>query len=163
MQEVTGMHMHYYMVCKRKLWFFEHNLSMEQHNEDVQMGRIIDESSYDREEKHININNTINIDYIKGNVIHETKKSNKIEDASIMQVKYYIYYLKKHGADGFIGEINYPLLKKKVHVSLEEGDIEKIENICRDIKEICSGKVPEQAKVKKSICKKCAYFDMCMI
>ena len=38
---------------------------MEQNNENVSLGKIIDESSYMREDKHINIDNVINIDFNK--------------------------------------------------------------------------------------------------
>lgn len=69
---------------------------MESSNEDVELGKLIDENSYSNDEKHINIDNVINIDFIRlDNVLHEIKKSNKIENASIWQVKYYLYYLKK--------------------------------------------------------------------
>ena len=36
---------------------------MEHSNEHVNLGKIIDENSYSREDKHININNVINIDF----------------------------------------------------------------------------------------------------
>jgi CRISPR-associated exonuclease Cas4 len=136
---------------------------MEKDNENVMLGKIIDENSYSREDKHININNVINIDFIKDDILCETKKSNKIEKASVMQLKYYLYYLKKNGADGFTGEINYPLLKKKVIVCLEKDDEENIEKICGDILKICRNPVPELMNEKKPICRKCAYYDLCMI
>jgi len=163
MKNITGMQIYYYMVCKRKLWYFTHSLTMEQDNENVMLGKIIDENSYSREDKHININNVINIDFIKDDILCETKKSNKIEEASIMQLKYYLYYLKINGADGFTGEINYPVLKKKVSVSLEENDEKEIEKICNDILSITEGSIPQLVNTKKSICKKCAYYDLCMI
>lgn len=163
MENITGMQIYYYIVCKRKLWYFSHSLTMENNNENIMLGKIIDENSYNREDKHININNVINIDFIKDDILCETKKSNKIEQASVMQVKYYLYYLEKNGADGFTGEINYPVLKKKVSVSLENDDKEKLEKICDDIINICKNPIPESADVKKSICKKCAYYDLCMI
>ena len=38
---------------------------MESDNENVLLGKILDEGSYAREDKHINIDNVINIDFIK--------------------------------------------------------------------------------------------------
>ena len=55
MKNITGMQIYYYMVCKRKLWYFTHSLTMEQDNENVMLGKIIDENSYSREDKNINI------------------------------------------------------------------------------------------------------------
>ena len=75
MEKITGMHIYYYFVCKRKLWYYINNLQMEHSNEHVNLGKIIDENSYSREDKHININNVINIDFIRDDIICETKKS----------------------------------------------------------------------------------------
>ena len=135
---------------------------MEQNNEDVAIGKILDENSYNRDKKHINIDNVINIDFIKKDgIIHEVKKSNKIEDASIWQVKYYIYYLKQRGVD-VKGKIDYPLLKKTLDVELEKEDIVRIEEMLDEIKEITSNKrIPGCSR--KNICKKCAYHDLCFI
>lgn len=76
MEKITGMHIYYYFVCKRKLWYYVNNLQMEHSNEHVNLGKIIDENSYSREDKHININNVINIDFIRDDIICETKKAN---------------------------------------------------------------------------------------
>ena len=40
-QRITGMMMYYYFVCKRKLWYFCKQLTMEQYNENVKIGKII--------------------------------------------------------------------------------------------------------------------------
>lgn len=161
-KDITGMQIYYYMVCKRKLWYYSNSIQMENDNENVVLGKLIDENSYVREEKHININNVINIDYIKDNMICETKKSKKIEQASVMQLKYYLYYLKKNGADDFIGELDFPALKQKTIVKLEKEDEKTLEDMCKKISELCkSDKPPEYHK--KGICKNCAYYDLCAI
>jgi len=75
----------------RKLWYFAHEIQMEQNNENVQIGSVLDEKSYARDRKHINIDQIINIDFIREtNILHEVKKSRKIEDASIWQVILYL-------------------------------------------------------------------------
>lgn len=162
MKDITGMHIYYYMVCTRKLWYFSNSLKMESDDENVSLGKIIDENSYSREEKHININNIINIDFIKDDILYETKKSKQIEEASIMQVKYYLYYLKINGATGFTGEINYPALRQKITVKLEPDDEKLLDDICCKINEIITQSIPP-VYVKKGICKKCAYHDLCLI
>ena len=97
-KDVTGVMIYYYEVCKRKLWYFCNEIQMEQGNESVAIGKAIDEETYQRDEKHINIDNIINIDFIRSKgVLHEVKKSKKIEEASIFQVKYYLYFLKNRG------------------------------------------------------------------
>lgn len=162
MDKISGMHVYYYMVCKRKLWYFTHSLRMEHEDENVALGKIIDDNYYSRQEKSINIDNVINIDFIRNDLICETKKSRKIEDASIMQLKYYLFYLKSRGVDGYKGEINYPLLKQKVVVELTEGDIKELENICSEVLKIMSSdKIP--VMIQKGMCKKCAYYNFCKI
>ena len=49
---------------------------MESDNENVMLGKLLDENSYRRDDKHINIDNVINIDFIKEHQeLHEIKKS----------------------------------------------------------------------------------------
>ena len=60
-ERITGVMIYYYFVCKRKLWYFCHDIRMETENEDVILGKILDESSYKKKDKHVNIDDIINI------------------------------------------------------------------------------------------------------
>ena len=74
-KEITGVMVYYYKVCLRKLWYFYHHIQMEQNNENVKIGKILDEETYRKDDKHINIDNIINIDFIRSQgVLHEIKK-----------------------------------------------------------------------------------------
>ena len=160
---VTGMYIYYYYVCKRKLWYFSNGLAMESENENVKLGKLIDETTYKQNKKHIMINNTINIDFIsEHNLLHEVKKSRKVEEAGIAQLKYYIYYLKKRGVEGIRGRIDYPLLKQSINVELSEEDEKELESATADIIKIISADLPPQYENKKK-CKSCAYYDLCCI
>ena len=162
-REITGVMIYYYKVCLRKLWYFYHEINMEQENENVQIGKILDEETYKRDEKHINIDNVINIDFIRSQgTLHEIKKSKKIEEASILQLKYYLYYLNKRGVSGIKARIDYPLLKKTMEVELSEADKNEIDQILDTIIKIVNSDIPPQLQ-KKSICKSCAYCDLCFI
>ena len=104
--EITGIMVYYYFVCKRKLWYFCHGIQMEAENENVQLGKLLDASSYSRDSKHVLIDNMINIDFIRDkNEVHEVKKSKAIEDAGIWQLKYYLYYLKNKGVNDVTGSV----------------------------------------------------------
>lgn len=154
---------YYYEVCKRKLWYFYNEIQMEDGNENVAIGKVLDEQTYKRDKKHINIDNIINIDFIRSKgILHEVKKSNKIEKASILQVKYYLYFLRKRGVENIKGKIDYPLLKQNVEIQLNEEDILNIEKILADIDSIVKAKYPPTLE-KKIICKSCAYYDLCFI
>lgn len=136
---------------------------MESENENVSVGKFVDESSYIKNRKHIMINNEINIDFIENsNTIHEIKKSRKIEKASTWQVKYYLYYLKKNNINNLDAKIDYPLLKKTVEVELTEEDETTLDNCIQDIKRIVSCEFPPKLELK-NICKSCAFEDLCKI
>ena len=47
-KRITGVMIYYYFVCKRKLWYFCHEINMESENENVQLGKLLDEKSYER-------------------------------------------------------------------------------------------------------------------
>jgi CRISPR-associated exonuclease Cas4 len=160
---VSGMMIYYYIVCKRKLWYFYNQIQMEADNESVKIGKVLDENAYDREDKHINIDDVISIDYIRNKgILHEVKKSKKIEEAGIMQVKYYLYYLKQKGVEGITGKVDYPLLKQSIDIKLTDGDEKYIESVLIGLKEIVTRPVPPLLE-KKGICKNCAYFELCYI
>lgn len=162
-REITGVMIYYYEVCKRKLWYFYNEIQMEQGNENVLIGKSIDEETYKRDKKHINIDNIINIDFIRAKgVLHEVKKSNKIEEASILQVKYYLYFLQKRGVYNIRGKIDYPLLKQSIDVELSDEDIKEIDQILINIKNIVKDIKPPNLD-KKRICQSCAYYDLCFI
>lgn len=162
-ERITGIMVYYYFVCKRKLWYFCNEINMEYENENVQLGKLLDEQSYKREEKHICIDNVINIDFMKDNMeLHEVKKSKAIEEASIWQVKYYLFYLKNRRVEGLSAKIDYPLLKKNIVVLLSTEDEKKIEEIIDGIIEIKKQEWPPLFENKK-ICKLCACHDLCFI
>ena len=136
---------------------------MENTNENVMLGKLIDENSYERESKHVMIDETVNIDFIKDwRVLHEIKKSKSIEEAGIWQLKYYLYFLNERGIKLEKGILDYPTLRKREEVKLEEGDNDKIKGILTEIEQIVSkNEMPPIIEAK--ICKKCAYFEYCYI
>lgn len=160
---ISGMQVYYYFVCHKKLWYFSNEISMESENENVELGKILDETSYKSKNKHIMIDEAINIDFItEQNLIHEVKKSKNIEEASIWQVKYYLYYLKNKGVENLRGRIDYPLLKQSLNIELTDADEAEFRRILPDIEAIISTELPPNCEIKK-ICKSCAYYYFCSI
>lgn len=160
--KVTGNMVNYYFVCKRKLWLFQHKIAFEQTNQKVQLGNILDQTSYeDKGKHHVEIDGLINVDMIQNwQVVHEVKKSNAIEPAAVWQLKYYIYYLRKKGIKVSKGLLDYPLLKKCVDVDYTNKDQEKMEEYIKDIQKICSASKPPKPKLRP-ICKSCAFYEYC--
>jgi CRISPR-associated exonuclease Cas4 len=162
--QITGTHVNYYFVCHRKLWLFANGIQMEHNSELVDEGRLIHETSYPRRaERYQEIAlEGIKIDYYdpETQTVHEIKKTGKMEEAHEWQVKYYLYVLQRNGIENPKGLLEYPKLRQKKDLVLEEGDQEKIQEIEKDIQRIISlGNAPELNK--KSICRKCSYYDFC--
>ena len=105
---------------------------------------------------------TSNQQNIKNKVIHEIKKSNKVDKAHEWQLKYYMYVFEQHGIDGVKGILEYPLLRKTQEVILTDIDREEIQTIAEEITNVIS---QEQCPpvTKKGICKNCSYFEFCYI
>src|SRR3989337_3632377 len=134
---MTGTQIHYYFLCHRKLWLFTNHIDMEQTSDTVAMGKFISESTYKREEHEIKIDDIV-LDFYDGKnkVIHEVKKSDKMEETHIWQVKYYISVLEEKGIEGVTGEIDYPKLRQMIKVELTDNDRTELIMINNNIKMI---------------------------
>ncbi len=53
--KITGTHISYYFHCHRHLWLFANSINMEQTSDTVAMGKFISESTYQRSEHEIHI------------------------------------------------------------------------------------------------------------
>lgn len=155
----TGTQVNYYFVCRRKLWFFSHDLSMEEKSDAVLLGKLLHETRYKRKFKEVNLGR-IKIDFLEhGTEVHEIKRSRRIEKAHAHQLRYYLYYLKKLGVDAS-GVLNYPLLGRKVDVSLTQEDETEMQQTLQNMEKILALEMPPPA-VRLGICKKCSYYELC--
>ena len=162
----TGTHINYYHVCRRKLWLFANGINMEHTSELVEEGKLIHETSYpQRAEKYQEIEiDGIKIDFYdpKNKIVHEIKKSDKVEEAHTYQLKYYLYVLQQNGIEGASGILEYPKLRQTEKIELSKEDVKYLENAKLQIQQIIqSENCPP--KVEKKICKRCSYFDFCWV
>jgi len=162
--QITGTHLNYYFICHRKLWLFANGIQMEHTSDLVYEGKLIHENSYpQRSEKYEEVQiGGIKIDFYdtKNKVIHELKKSNKIETAHEWQLKYYIYIFEKAGIEGVSGILEYPKLRKKEEVFLSDIDRERILEIEKEIETIINSETCPNV-INSKICKRCSYYDFC--
>ncbi|HIX82830.1 CRISPR-associated protein Cas4 [uncultured Thomasclavelia sp.] len=161
MKQITGTMYAYSYLCWRKLWFFAKDIVMEQENENVIIGKLIDQESYRREKKHLYLDDIVCIDIVKDNVICEIKKSSSQREMAIQQLKYYLYLLNKKGIE-VKGELLVPKENHKEMIVLNENDILEIDKQLERIKKICNEVTPPEI-INNKICKKCAYFELCYI
>ena len=160
---MTGTQIAYYFLCERKLWLFTHKIAMEQNSDVVAMGRFISDTTYERKKHEIRIDNIVLDNYDpKTKTIHEVKKSDKMENTHIWQVKLYISVLKEKGIEGVKGKIDYPKLRQTVDVELTEKDIVQLSEIEKSITTILGKDKPPDV-INKSFCKKCSYYDLCYV
>ncbi|GAB3571429.1 CRISPR-associated protein Cas4 [Spirosoma luteolum] len=139
---------------------------MEHTSELVAEGTFIGEKSYpQRAERYREITlDGSKIDFYDpyDKVVHEIKKSDKLEHSHVAQVQFYLYLLRKNGVDGATGLIEYPKLRQTERVMLTDDDVPVVETWIRDIEQIAAS---EQCppRLPKSKCRSCSYFDFCWI
>jgi len=163
---LTATHINYYMVCQRKLWLFSNGINMEHTSDTVAEGKLIHDTSYpQRAERYteLEIDGSV-IDFYdaKNKIIHEVKKSDRMENAHEWQVKYYIWLLKKNGIDGVTGIIEYPKMRETSKVELTEEDIACLEKTVAEIEQIVGMETCPQ-RIESKICKSCSYYEFCYV
>lgn len=169
---ITGTHINYFRLCHRKLWLFANNIQMELTSDLVADGKVVEEESYlQRSEKYSQIelsydykgvSLTGKIDFFdtKNKVVHETKRSNKVEQAHIWQVKFYLWLLELNGIETEKGIIEYPKLREREEVYLDEEDKDYLKKTIENIKTLVNQtECPPVLNTK--ICKSCSYYDFC--
>ena len=161
---ITGTHFNYYQICKRKLWLFANGISMEHTSDLVYEGKVIHEESYpQRSAKYEEVEmDGIKVDYYDTlhKVIHEIKKSDKVEVAHEWQLKYYMYVFEQNGIEGISGILEYPVLRKRDTVLLSDIDRETIVEMINEIKQVIESDFCPPLE-KKRICRNCSYWDFC--
>jgi len=148
---------------------------MEHTSETVADGKLLHETSYpQRAEKYreIDLSFTLNnevdlfgkIDFYdaKEKMIHEIKRSDKIEDAHEWQVKFYIYLLELNGIEDVTAILEYPKLRITKEVSLSLVDKEYLKVMFVKIAALWeSENCPP--RINSKICKSCSYYELCYI
>jgi CRISPR-associated exonuclease Cas4 len=148
------------------LWLFSNGINFEQTSDLVFEGKLIHEESYpQRSEKYEEVEiDGIKVDFYdtKNRVIHEIKKSNKVEKAHEWQLKYYLYVFERNGIERVMGVLEYPTLRKTQEVVLSDVDRDMIKEMEDNIKSIIENEKCPSVE-KKGICKNCSYYEFCFV
>lgn len=161
--QITGVMVQYYKVCNRELWFYIHQINMNYDNDDIEIGKLIHENSYKREKKEIRLENLV-FDFVKKKdeiEIYEIKKSSKLTIGGSYQLYFYLWTLKKSNINAK-GYLVYPKEKKKEKVELTDEIIKELIDITKEIINISKQEKPPKSN-NKPYCKKCTYYELCMI
>jgi CRISPR-associated exonuclease Cas4 len=161
---ITGTHIAYLHTCHRKLWLFAHGVHMEHHSDTVAEGKLISETTYlGRARKYTELAvEGIKIDFYdpKRRIVHEVKKSNKLEQAHIAQVKYYLAVLSRKGIEKPSAILEYPKLKRSEEILWDDGILLEVSSWEEKVREIIHS-ATSPPLVSKAICKSCSYFELC--
>ncbi|MGQ0792782.1 MAG: CRISPR-associated protein Cas4 [Deltaproteobacteria bacterium] len=160
--KVNGTLIDCYYICRRELWLMTRNIVPDQDNAFIELGRFINENTYQRDKKQIHLENVV-IDLTRLDedkvVVGEIKKSSKAIEAARMQLAYYLYVLRDYGIEAE-GELLFPKEKRKEKVSLTEALVAELEGAIDEIKRIAAQELPPKA-VKIGYCTNCGYREFC--
>ena len=164
-----------YHVCKREMWLHANGIRMEHTSDIVAEGKLIGETTYpQRAEKYheIELSATIGksqnlsgkVDFYdaRNKIIHETKKSDSVEQAHEWQVKFYLWLLLLNGMAGATGILEYPKLRHTSHVSLSAEDNVYLHQVVEQVISIVENESCPP-RINSKICKSCSYFEFCYI
>lgn len=172
--QITATHINYKYICHRKVWLFANGIRMEHTSDTVSDGKLLHETSYpQRSMRHSEVELSADLDGTtltgkidfydaKEKVIHETKRSDKAEEAHIWQLKYYLWLFELNGIPDVRGILEYPKLRQTSEVILHDPDRSYLHNTVLQIKQLlrqdtCPG------RLKAKICKSCSYYELCYI
>ena len=152
-----------FIACPREAWLLSRQITADQENPYLILGRLIHEDSYRRDKKEIIVDN-IKIDLMEREneeitVVGEIKKSSRSEESARMQLIFYLYKLREMGIEAK-GELLFPKEKKRKNIILDKPAMDEIENIIAKIEEILDKPVPPLPQRIK-YCRACAYKEFC--
>lgn len=160
--KVNGTLMWYYKICKREVWLMSRNIAPDQKDTNIDIGRFIHETVYSRNKKEIEFGN-VKFDVLLNTkdelIIGETKKTSKFQEASYMQLLYYLRELRKAGLNAK-GVLLYPEERKRVEVELTEENILSLEKGEDEIILIINDEIPPPV-TKNKYCRSCGYREYC--
>lgn len=162
---ITGTLIWYYYVCKRQVWLMAHAINPDEDNPFIDLGRLIHETSYKRENKKEIILDSVKMDIITDGdqqiVVAEIKKSSRHEKSASMQLAFYLKKLKEIGINAS-GELRFPTEKRREKVELTEELSKELDIVCEEIKKIVQmEKAPKPEKCK--FCSPCGYNEFCWV
>lgn len=163
-----------YHVCRRECWLHANGINMEHTSDTVYDGKMLHENSYpQRNEKHselsveavrhgISLFGKIDFYDARQKLIHETKRSDKVEKAHEWQVKFYLWLLRLNGIEDATAILEYPLLRQTDKIMLTDDDIGHLEKSIISIKNLKENEQCPQV-INANICKSCSYYELCYV
>lgn len=158
--KTQGTKVYYLHVCKRKLWWFAHQVTMEHASDLVALGRLLHRAAYPRQpRREFDLDGLVRIDLVEQAVVREIKHSMKQADAARAQLLYYLYYLKRRGLS-MEGLLAFPRQKRQERVVLTPDDEARVLRWLQEIRDVESQPSPPRVDFMP-VCRRCAYLLLC--
>ena len=156
---LTGLHFFHHATCTTRLWLFHRNIQMDRENPHVQIGRVLDETTF-RRHKRLTLPGRAAIDFIKEPegefMVHEVKKGCRNHPGHFAQVQFYLEVLAREYGVEAKGQIHYPQERKTTKVYR---DPEAIDRAAAQILTMLEGACPEPTR--KPVCRGCSHQEFC--
>ena len=161
---MNGTLINYYYICKRKLWLSYNKINLESNSEDVLIGKELHNELNKSKNTEIELDG-IKIDKLTDDYVIEIKKSDSNIEAAILQLKYYLYVLDSYGIhrNGKLKIIEKDKSDRDIKIIYNDTIKKEVEDTIQKIEQIINNStIPTINKdVKK--CKKCSYYEFCLI
>lgn len=159
---VSGHIVQAYLICARQAWLMSRQVIGDQYNDFMAIGRLLSNESYKKEKKEIRVGSSV-IDIVStrdnGVMLVEVKKSSKAIEASIMQLKFYMYTLKNK-VQCLSGEVRIPKEKKIFVIEMNDELVEEVESVVLEIETLLYSDKPPSANWI-NYCRTCSQQDFC--
>lgn len=161
---MNGTLINYYYICKRKLWLSYNKINLESNSEDVLIGKELHNELNKSKNTEIELDG-IKIDKLTDDYVIEVKKSDSNIEASIMQLKYYLYILNSYNIkkDGKLKIIEKDKTTRDIKIKYDKKVEKEVKDTIIEIEKIINNSIipPINKDIKK--CKKCSYYEFCLI
>lgn len=162
LESVSGTLIWYYYICPREVWLMARQVTPDEDDPNIEIGRFIQEQRYPREKKEMAVGNS-KIDVVKRKngtvIVSEVKKSSRYMESSRMQLLFYLKQLREHGIDAR-GELLFPEERKKVEVNLTDDALQEVQEVETTILALANAPTPPPPK-KIPFCRQCGYREYC--
>lgn len=139
-----------------------HELNPREDFEKLQLGRLVHEEAYKRDDKEIMVGN-VRLDLIREQEGHilvgEVKKSSAAVEPEIMQLSFYLRELRSMGIAAE-GQLMFPTERRKLAVQLTPESEQKLDVAIADIQRIMAAETPPPFE-RTHFCAQCAYLEFC--
>lgn len=162
---ITGTLVWYYYICHREVWLMAHGIEPDPDNPNIDIGRLIHETSFKREKKEIQFGN-VKFDIMTDGddnriIVSEIKKSSRFKKSAVMQLAFYLTKLSEAGVEAS-GELRFPTEKRREKVELSHEIMADLEEACESIRRIVVMDIPPQPE-KLKYCSSCGYREFCWV